>query len=134
MSIAKKINFEFIKRIERSIFMWAQVRRYRITLFIFVVLLLILLSRAPYTNLFFNSYFVILVGAVLAPFILDIDARPFLVTSMILFVLMFIVWFFDRDNAEAIANYIFILLLSWILRTLFSFEKASSSEVSEDDR
>lgn len=121
--MAGKINFRIVEKVEVTILKWIQVRRYKLPFFIFTVGLLILLSHTPYINLFFSSYLVILISVILAPFILDIDAKPFFTASMYLFIFTLVAWFIDRDGAEMIAEYIFIILLSGILQTLFSSEK-----------
>lgn len=118
--MAGKVNFEIVERVEVSILRWVQVRRYRLPFLIFVVGSLMFLSHAPYINLFFGSYLVILTSVVLTPFILDISAKPFFITFVYLFIFTLVAWFVDKDGAEMIAEYIFIILLSGILRALFS--------------
>lgn len=123
MSVFDKINFDSAKNIERVILKWIWFQRYRVPLFILAVLLLTGFSLAPYINLFFNSYLIIFMSVVLAPFILDIDDRLFFAIAIVLFTLAFIVWFIDRDNAEAITIYIFIILFSGVVKALFSSGK-----------
>lgn len=130
--MAGKINFRIVEKVEVTILKWIQVQRYKLPFFIFIVGSLILLSHAPYINLFFNSYLVILASVVLASFVLDIDAKPFFTASMYLFIFTLVAWFIDRDNAEMIAEYIFIILLSGMLQTLFSSEKMR--EISKNNK
>lgn len=127
-----KTNYRIVEKVEIVILKWIQVRRHKLPFFIFIVGLLILLSHAPYINLFFSSYLVILASVVLVPFVLDIDTKPFFVISICLFILTLVAWFADRDGAETIAEYIFVTLLSGILRALFSSKKIS--EINEDNK
>ena len=123
MSVFDKININSAKNIERIILKWIWVQRYRVPLFVLAVLFLIGISLAPYINLFFNSYLIIFMSVILAPFILDIDDRLFFAIAIVLFTLAFIMWFIDSDSAEAITTYIFIILFSGIVKALFSSGK-----------
>lgn len=123
--MAGKINFKIVEKVEVGILEWVRVRRYKLPLFIFIIGSLMLLSHTPYINLFFSSYLVILTSVVLTPFILDISAKPFFITFVYLFIFTLVAWFVDNDGAEMIAEYIFIILLSGILRALFSSKKVS---------
>ena len=120
MMVFKKINLDSTKDIEEAILRWIWIRRYRMPLFILAVLLLIGFSNAPYVNLFLNSYLIIFVSAILAPFILDIDDRLLFKAVIVLFTVAFIMWFTDRNSSEAITNYIFIILFSGVVKALFS--------------
>lgn len=115
-----KISFSLAESVGEPILTWILARKYRLVFFSMVVGFLVVLSHAPYINLLFDSYLVILASAVLSPFILSIDARPFFIVSLVLFVVTVIVWFVHWEEAEVIADYIFIILLSGVLRELFS--------------
>ena len=128
MNMFRKID---IKDVERNVLGWLEYRKYKLPLFIFTLFMLWILSRAPYINLFFTSYFFILAAVVLAPFILNIDARLFFVSSVVLLLVAFFAWLIDRDTAEKLAEYIFIILLSGILRTLFSADE--EDKIDEDN-
>ncbi len=137
MTTLRKTNFAFVENVERSILIWLRVRKYRLSFFIFVVAILFTFSHAPYINLFLNSYLIILISVILAPFILDIDARPFFVIALALFIVTFFMWFFDKNGAETLGEYIFIILLSGVLRTLFAAEKVhdiSVYNISENNK
>lgn len=123
MNVFKKVNLDSAKDIEETILRWVWVRRYRVPLFILAVLFLIGFSHMSYVNLFFNSYLIIFVSVILAPFILDIDDRPLFKAAIVLFTLVLIMWFTDRDSAEATVNYIFIFLFSAVVKVLFSSGK-----------
>ena len=128
MNMFRKID---IKDVERNVLGWLEYRKYKLPLFIFTLFMLWILSRAPYINLFFTSYFFILTTVVLAPFILNIDARLFFVSSVVLLLVAFFAWLIDRDTAEKLAEYIFIILLSGILRTMFSADE--EDKIDEDN-
>ncbi|OGE16948.1 hypothetical protein A3F00_02910 [Candidatus Daviesbacteria bacterium RIFCSPHIGHO2_12_FULL_37_11] len=120
MNIFKKLDAGIVRDIENNILKWIWIRRYKTPIFILAVLLLILISKAPYINLFFNSYLIIFISAILAPLILDIEYKPLFTFSIILFTLALVLWFYDRDSAEAITNYIFIILFSGVIKIIFS--------------
>lgn len=123
MNVFNKVTLDSAKDIEKTILRGIWIRRYRLPLFILAVLLLIGFSHAPYVNLFLNSYLIIFVSAVLAPFILDIDDRLIFAAAIVLFTLVLVIWFTDRDSAEAITIYIFIILFSGVVKSLFSSGK-----------
>lgn len=114
------INFSLIENIEEAVWQWFRTRKYRIPLFIVIVVLFVAISRAPYINLFLDSYFIILISAVISPFVLKIDAKPFIMVALLLFLFAFALWFSDKERAEMIGNYIFIFLLSGVARAYFS--------------
>lgn len=116
-------NFDSVRNIERIILKWIWIRRYRVPLFILVVVLLLGFSHAPYVNLFFNAYLIFFVSAILAPFILDIDDRPIFATATLFLIIASMVWFSDRDVAEMMVNYVFIILFSGVTKALFSSGK-----------
>lgn len=109
-----------LQKQEKAFRQWTYVRKYRIPLFVLLVALLYAFSNAPYMNLFLNAYFIILICVILSPFILKIDARFFILAAISLFLYAFIIWFTDQDRAEMIGNYIFILLLTGVMKTYFS--------------
>ncbi len=116
-----KLKLPDSEKIERYLARWFYVKRYRLVAFSFVVLLLLSTFFVPYLNLIVTSYFLILIALVLAPFVLDIDPKIFFVTGITLFFLTFIVWSLGRaEEAESIANYIYIILLSGSLKALLS--------------
>lgn len=120
MNIIRKVNFNLIKYIEKVIADWVWLRRYRIPIFILAVILLVVFSKAPYINLFFNTYLIIFMSVILAPIILDIDDKPLFALAIVLFILTLILWFSDRDGAEAMTNYIYVVLFSGVIKTIFS--------------
>lgn len=115
-----KTSFSFAESVGEFVLTWVLVRKYRLVFFSIVVGFLVVLSRAPYINLLFDSYLIILVSMVLSPFILNIGARPFFILSLVLFVVTVIMWFVNWEEAEVIADYILVILLSGVLRELFS--------------
>lgn len=119
----KWISSNSIKEVEKLILEWIWIRRYRIPLAILAVLVLVAFSNAPYVNLFFNSYLIIFVSAILASFILDISDGLLFKAVMVFLIVAIILWFHDRDSAETITNYIFIILFSAVLKVLFSSGK-----------
>lgn len=120
MSKFSGINFGTVENMEEVVWQWIRIRKYRIPFFILMVALLITISRAPYINLFLDSYFIVLISALLSAFILKIDAKPFVMVALLLFLFAFILWFSDKERAEMIGNYIFIFLLSGVARAYFS--------------
>lgn len=123
MNVFNKVTLDSAKAIEKTILRGIWIRKYRVPLFILAVLLLMGFSNVPYVNLFFNSYLIIFVSAILAPFILDIDDRFLFKAAIVLLTVAFIMWFNDRDSAEITAHYIFIILFSAVGKALFSSGK-----------
>lgn len=115
-----KTNFSLAENVGETVLTWILTRKYRLVFFGIVVSLLVAVSHAPYINLLFDSYLIILISTILSPFILNIGARPFFIVSLVLFAVTVIVWFVNWEEAEIITDYIFIILLSGILRELFS--------------
>src|SRR3989344_7716148 len=116
----KKMDVNLAKTVEKTIFVWIWIRRYRITLFGIIILLLIIISRAPYINLFFSEYLILFFATILAPFILDIDEKPLFVLSLLLLILTFFLWVIDDDTGGLIINYLFIILFSGMLKLISS--------------
>jgi len=111
---------------EKFIFGWARPRKNRIVLFVVLFLCLLMFSFAPYFNLVFNFYLVALVATVLAPFVLDMDPKLFFIVATILLVLALPAQFFDPNTAETLGNYVFIALLSGVLRSfVLSWRRAT---------
>lgn len=127
MSNFKKVNFtELIDSIERVIFHWIRVRKHRLPLLIIIVIMLAIISNAPYINLFLNNYLIIFISVTLAPLILDIGERPFFIAALLLLVLslLFVLSGHRREEAEMVGGYIFILLFAGLLRIIFSSDKS----------
>ena len=99
-----------LENIEKKFLKFILERRYRLLFFVFVITALLVLSNAPYINLFFNSYLFIFIIILLAPLIIDIDATPLFMVAVVLLCLAPIMWFIDWYTAEIIGNYIFITL------------------------
>ena len=116
----KRINFHTIENIEKPVLDWICVRRFRIPLFFLTILLLLVFSKAPYVNLFFNYYLIILITSILTPFILDIEDRFFFMAAVVFLILTLFLWFYDRDIAGNITNYTLIILISAVLRIFSS--------------
>lgn len=130
MRMFRKINIE---EIESGVLEWLEHRKYRLLLFVFMGAMLWVLAGLPYINLFFNLYLVIFIAVVLAAFVLDINARLFFIVAPALLVVAFLAWFVDKDIAARLVEYIFIILLSGILRTLFSAEAEKEDKIREND-
>lgn len=124
MNMIRKINFTIIEGTEKIIWRWINVRKYRVPFFVLLIGLLIVFSHAPYINLFFNSYFIILIAAILSPFVLKIGYKPFFMVAIALFLFSVVIWFYDQDQSEMIGNYIFILLFAGLMRLIFSLDKS----------
>ena len=123
MNNFKKINFSQITDLtESAILKWVRIRRYRLLLFIIVVTLLLIFSNAPYINLFLNSYLIILISIALAPLVLNLSARLFFLTALILILpaLLLSISPHQEEEAGVIGEYIFILLFSGVVKTFFS--------------
>src|SRR3990167_640286 len=118
MKQIKKIDVNFVKNAEKLIFDWIWIRRYRLTLFGFIILLLVIISKAPYINLFFSDYLVLFFATILAPFILDIDEKPLFILGLFLLILTIILWMIDDDTGGFIINYLFIILFSGVLKII----------------
>lgn len=88
-------------------------------LLLLVGLTLFAANYIPYINLFSNTYLIILVLLSLTPLILDIDGKIFIGIGLLLFVMTFLIWFVGQtEEAEALAEYIFIFFLSGSLKSL----------------
>lgn len=120
MKRIKKIDVNLVKRVEKVVLGWIWIRRYRIALFIILVLLLIAISKAPYINLFFSEYLILFFATILAPFILDINEKPLFILGLFLLILTIILWIIDDDTGGFIINYLFIILFSGIFKIISS--------------
>ena len=109
-----------IKKVEKVVLGWIWIRRYRITLFGVIISLLIIISKAPYINLFFSDYLILFFTTILAPFVLDIDEKPLFILGLFLLLLTFILWIIDDDTGGFIINYLFIILFSGVLKIISS--------------
>ncbi|TSC90507.1 MAG: hypothetical protein G01um10145_179 [Microgenomates group bacterium Gr01-1014_5] len=117
----KKLKLLDVGKVEKYLARWIYTKRYRLITFSFIILLLLSSFFVPYLNLIVTSYLLIFLAFVLAPFVLDIDAKIFIVTGITLFFLTFIVWSLGQtEEAESIANYVYIILLSGSLKALLS--------------
>src|SRR3989344_3539476 len=106
MKQIKKIDVNFVKNAEKLIFDWIWIRRYRLTLFGFIILLLIIISKAPYINLFFSDYLILFFATILAPFVLDIDDGPLFILSLFFLMLSIVLWVIDEDTGGYVINYL----------------------------
>lgn len=119
--IFRKFKFEDMEKLEKIFAVWVFRKRHRIVLFVFAVLLLFTAFFIPYLNLFINSFLIFSTALILAPFILDIDSKVFFVIGIILFFLTFVLWSVNQlEEAEILTEYIYIILLSGSLKSLFS--------------
>mgnify|MGYP001606397428 CR=1 FL=1 len=117
----EKFNFTNLEKIEKKLVFWIFRKRHRIVLFIFFLLLLFTAYYIPYLNLFINSYLILSVLLLLALFILDIDSKPFFIIGLTLFFLTFVLWSVNQiEEAETLAEYIYLILLSGSIKALFS--------------
>lgn len=132
--IVAKLRKIHIEEVEQGVLEWLGRRKYRIPLFVFIVLMIWFISRAPYFNLFFNLYLVVFVSIVLSAFVLDINARLFFAVVPIIFLGALFLWFIEKDIAERLGEYAFIILLSGILRTLFSKEEEGEIHKNNNQR
>jgi len=115
-----KLNFQNVEEVERMFSIWIFKRRYRIVFFAFVVFLLLAFSLAPYVNLILNTYLIIFISSSLAPFILDLDVKLLITMGVTLFILtFFLLLTAQTEEAEFIAEYIFVILFSGSLKALF---------------
>lgn len=117
----KKIKLPDIGKFEERLARWIFSRRYRVVTFSLIILFLFATFFVPYLNLVVSTYFLILIALVFMPFVLDIEAKIFFVTGLLMFFLTFIVWSLGQtEEAEVIANYVYIILLSGSLKALLS--------------
>ena len=116
----KQIDPFLVQKIEKKVWYWIKTRRFRLPFFIFLVAIIIIFFKAPYINLFFNSYFIFFISLILAPFILDIDAKYFFILAVIFFGFAIMLFLLNKDELEMIGNYIFIFLFSGSIKMLFS--------------
>lgn len=120
MKKIRKIDPNLGKKVEKVIFEWIWIRRYRLTVFGIIILLLIIISKAPYINLFFSEYLILFFTTILAPFVLDIDEKPIFILGMTLLILAFMLWVIDGETGGFIINYLFIILFSGVLKIISS--------------
>lgn len=121
MRIKEVLESLNVEKIEKGLAVWVIRKRHRIVLFIFVVSLLITTFFIPYLNLLVNSYVIFSTSLLLAPFILDLDPKLFIITGIFFFFLAFFLWSVNQiEEAETLTEYIYIILLSGSLKALFS--------------
>lgn len=108
-----------LKDFQKQLDKWVYKKRYRLMLLLLVGLTLFAANYIPYINLFSNTYLIILVLLSLTPLILDIDGKIFIGIGLLLFVITFLIWFVGQtEEAEVLANYVFIFFLSGSLKSL----------------
>lgn len=110
-----------IKTAEKAVVRWVLPRRYKLTVFFLVILITMSTKYIPYINLVSNAYVRWLFILVSAPLILDIDPRYFFIFGVTCFFLTAVLWFIGQtEEAEILADYIFIVLLSGAIKAFFS--------------
>lgn len=111
---------EILKKFEKQLYLWIKDRRYKIVTFLVLMSLIIVLSMAPYLNLFIESELVIYFILVLAILVFNISLNKIILVSLLLFFISMVFFLLrDLDTAELIVNYIYgIFLVGIILKIL----------------
>ena len=104
---------------QKSIDDWIFQRRYRLLIFVCVILFGFAANYIPYISLLFSKpYLSILILVCLAPFILKVEAKILFTLAIGGFLLVFLFWFLGQtEEAEVLIEYIFILLLAGTIRS-----------------
>lgn len=116
-------NFRLLSldKLEKDLGQWLFLRRYRLIVLVVVLSGLVTASKLPYLNVFVSSYLIIFISLVIIPFILKIRAKVLIAIGISLFFVVFIYWIFGRaDEAEKLTEYIYIILLSGVLKSFLS--------------
>lgn len=113
---------EVLKKFEKQLYLWIKDRRYKIVTFLVLMSAIIVLSMAPYINLFIESELVIYFIMVLAIIVFGISLRMIILISLFLFLISMIFFLLrDLDTSELIVNYIYgIFLVGITLKILDS--------------
>lgn len=111
--VFSKFGFTSVEAVERSLFRWVFLKRYRLVFLLFIVSVLVAAGFAPYINLILNPYLVVLIFLIFTPFVLDLDPKIFFVVGIVCFFPAALLWFTGQiEEAEVLVEYVFVILLS----------------------
>jgi len=115
---------EVLRKFEKQLYLWIKDRRYKIVTFLVLMSAIIILSMAPYINLFIESELVAYFIMILAIIVFGISLSRIIWISLFLFLVSMIFYLLrDLDTSELIVNYIYgIFLVGITLKILESKE------------
>lgn len=117
----KKIRLRNLENIERFVYDWIYMKRFRFMIFGLFVLLVFVVSHAPFINLFFNNYLFALIFILFTPLILDLDDKLFFAVVIFLIIVVTLLLIINQvDKAQRIIEYAFIFVLAGTVKVLFS--------------
>ena len=109
-----------MEKIEKYTLGWIIAKRHRIFSLILITTAILISSQLPYINLFVSEYILIMTLVIITPIVLDLNFKILIGTGILLFLpTAFLRFIGQTEAAEALADYIFILLLSGTIKAFF---------------
>lgn len=120
----KKFIFANFSVIEQRVLLWMLARRYRIFIFVSVIILLLILPTLPYLNLFIDKNLIIFL--IFLSFIVIFSPETKLILSIVsVFLVLSMIFYLveETDAAELLGNYVYgFLFAGTVLYTLKLFK------------
>lgn len=105
--------------LEDKIKSWISQHRFRIYLFFILGPIILILPSVPYLNLFIEYELSIYIVFIFGLLVLDLSFRQiFILISLLLLVALFFFILDEPEDAEKLGNYIYGILLIWIVREI----------------
>ncbi len=112
-----------IENWEKAFFDWLVLSRYKIVFLLLVSIIIIFVSFLPYINLIIAKELVPIVIFIAAIFILGLDEEKIIKFGLLIFVVTLFFYLIDRlETAEILANYIYLILLTAVIKSIFSLK------------
>lgn len=110
-----------LENIEKAFFNWLVFNRHKIIFLFFVTIVIIFISLLPYINLVIPKELIPVIIFIAAIFILDLNIEKIIKLGLFIFIIALFFYLIDRlETAEILANYIYLILLTAVIRSIFS--------------
>lgn len=114
----KQFNLtNYIIKIENDSISWAIRNRYKVFSLLALVFMLLMISRAPYINLFFTKHLLTFMTVVLALLIFKLSGKKVIFLALIIIVIAIPFLLFKRFGvADSLGNFAYGILFLGVLR------------------
>lgn len=115
-----------LQKIEDYLYRWLKDNKYKSLTVMFSTLVLLNSTRIPYINLYLTQEVSYLVTILFIIGVFNIQVKKIFKTGLVLFLLAFVFYIFDRNEvADRIGNIIYSLFLFGVIKSLLLINKRS---------
>lgn len=114
----KRLNLtNYLIKIEVNFMMWARRNRHKLFAFVVLTLILTVISRVPYLNLFFSKQLLAFFVVVLAIFIFNLSDKKIIILALIIVLLAAPPLLLKRfEVAESLGNFAYGIFIFGVLK------------------